>query len=184
MSIEWAKDSINYTATPGGDPFRRYEIALGVKRENITGRVLDLGAGSDCKPADELRGVQVFSLSPDFSSPRNLSRKGRKSSKGKVCAGLGQQLPFADNSFDTVLGQNVIDYIEDKGVVVSEAIRVLKPGGRAYFGPDIPRPDDEEFDSRDDITIEPCGVFGVRPENDSHTGRMFECTRTIVRKSK
>ena len=41
-----------------------------------------------------------------------------------------ERLPFADESFDVVISNGVIDLIPDKDAVFSELFRVLKPGGR------------------------------------------------------
>jgi arsenite methyltransferase len=41
-----------------------------------------------------------------------------------------ERLPFADESFDVVISNGVIDLIPDKEAVFSELHRVLRPGGR------------------------------------------------------
>ena len=41
-----------------------------------------------------------------------------------------ERLPFADESFDVVISNGVIDLIPDKDAVFSELNRVLEPGGR------------------------------------------------------
>jgi ubiquinone/menaquinone biosynthesis C-methylase UbiE len=41
-----------------------------------------------------------------------------------------EQLPFADESFDVVISNGVIDLIPDKDAVFAEIFRVLAPGGR------------------------------------------------------
>jgi len=41
-----------------------------------------------------------------------------------------ERLPFAEESFDVVISNGVIDLIPDKDAVFSELYRVLKPGGR------------------------------------------------------
>lgn len=44
--------------------------------------------------------------------------------------GDGQLLPFPDSAFDTVFLIHVIGHVESPAKVLSEAYRVLKPGGR------------------------------------------------------
>jgi len=44
--------------------------------------------------------------------------------------GEAERLPFADESFDVVISNGVIDLIPDKDAVFSELHRVLVPGGR------------------------------------------------------
>lgn len=48
-------------------------------------------------------------------------------------AAVGEQLPFADHSFDVVLCDNVVDHAESPKQIVAELVRILKPGGLLYF---------------------------------------------------
>jgi SAM-dependent methyltransferase len=48
-------------------------------------------------------------------------------------AARGEELPFADQSFDVVLCDNVVDHAEGPARIVSELARVLAPGGLLYF---------------------------------------------------
>jgi len=41
-----------------------------------------------------------------------------------------EQLPYPDNMFDVVLSHEVLEHVGDDRAAVSEAVRVLKPGGR------------------------------------------------------
>jgi SAM-dependent methyltransferase len=46
-----------------------------------------------------------------------------------VCTGVGEHLPFADDSFDVVFSINVLDHYIDPDDVLAEIRRVLRPGG-------------------------------------------------------
>ena len=46
---------------------------------------------------------------------------------------FGECLPFADDTFDVVLCDNVVDHAESPQRIVSELIRILSPGGLLYF---------------------------------------------------
>jgi len=46
--------------------------------------------------------------------------------------GDGLELPFADDSFDFIMSQAVLEHVPDPFKAVSEMKRVLKPGGRLY----------------------------------------------------
>jgi len=45
----------------------------------------------------------------------------------------GEQLPFANDSFDLVYAHGVVQYTPDDRALVRECHRVLKPGGQAVF---------------------------------------------------
>jgi SAM-dependent methyltransferase len=43
------------------------------------------------------------------------------------------EIPFPDHSFDVVVATEVLEHIDDDHTCIKEAVRVLKPGVRAYF---------------------------------------------------
>jgi SAM-dependent methyltransferase len=53
-------------------------------------------------------------------------------SRGRIATTLADatRLPFADASFDVVTARAVLQFISDRQTAVSEAYRVLRPGGR------------------------------------------------------
>jgi SAM-dependent methyltransferase len=58
----------------------------------------------------------------------------------KVIAAVGEALPFADESFDIVLSDNVIDHAERPAAILTEMVRVLVPSGFLYFTVNIHHP--------------------------------------------
>ena len=52
---------------------------------------------------------------------------------GEFHVANGEQLPFADESFDLVFAHGVVQYTADPQRLVNECRRVLKPGGEAVF---------------------------------------------------
>lgn len=56
----------------------------------------------------------------------------RKARAALPCAlaAAGENIPFADDSFDTVLSHEVIEHVADDRRAVRELLRVAKPGGR------------------------------------------------------
>ncbi len=57
--------------------------------------------------------------------------------------GMGESLPFPDDSFDTVISANVIDHTADPAETLTEIGRVLDPDGRFLFDVnafDTPKP--------------------------------------------
>ncbi len=113
-----------YDARHAGRLGRKYRRIEGSIRSLLSnGDVLDLGCGTGRLlqkiPSESGVGVDI-SLSMLKKAPSNLRR---------LCAD-GHQLPFADQSFDTVLAaQGVIRYME-LSKVMPEIFRVLRPGGR------------------------------------------------------
>ncbi len=45
-------------------------------------------------------------------------------------AATGEHIPFADNTFDSLLSHEVIEHVDDDRQSAREMVRVLKPGGR------------------------------------------------------
>jgi SAM-dependent methyltransferase len=58
----------------------------------------------------------------------------------QTVAACGESLPFADQSFDVVLCDNVVDHGESPKKIVGEIARVLAPGGMLYFTVNVHHP--------------------------------------------
>jgi SAM-dependent methyltransferase len=50
----------------------------------------------------------------------------------RIIDASGEALPFPDGAFDVVYSNNVLEHTTDPAKVLSEAVRVLKPGGTLY----------------------------------------------------
>ncbi len=98
-------------------------------------RVLDVG----CGPGSLAREVallqpevQVIGLDPD----REMLRHAQSHLGGGACCtnGIGQALPFLDNSMDCVTLTLILHHLTrtQKQHALAEAIRVLRPGGRLF----------------------------------------------------
>jgi SAM-dependent methyltransferase len=90
--------------------------------------VLDLGAGAGIveqmnfkKHVNRVCGVDL--------DPRVVSNPFLH--EGKV--GSGEEIPYADNTFDVVFSDNVLEHLDDPKSVFVEITRVLKPGGVFFF---------------------------------------------------
>jgi ubiquinone/menaquinone biosynthesis C-methylase UbiE len=97
--------------------------------------VLDVGAGTGLLAAHVAGLVgssgKVFAIDP---LPLRVALASKKSALIEAKVGRAEDLTaFASDSFDVVYLNSVIHWIEDKPRVVSEARRVLKPGGRLGF---------------------------------------------------
>ena len=111
-------------------------------------RILDLGSGSgrDCYVLSYLAGEKGSVIGEDMT-PEQLAvaRKhldyhrrefGYKHNNVEFIEGYIEQLDeldLADNSFDVVVSNCVVNLSPDKEKVLREVYRVLKPGGEFYF---------------------------------------------------
>lgn len=98
--------------------------------------VLDLGSGGgiDVLLSAKRVGSSGFAYGLDMTdemlalAERNAAEQGVKNVK--FLKGEIEQIPLPDDSVDVVISNCVINLSSDKGQVLREAFRVLKPGGR------------------------------------------------------
>lgn len=76
--------------------------------------VLDAGAGLRKFPAKNVINMEIY----DYPSTDVLA--------------IGQDLPFANETFDAVLSLAVLEHVDDPFLCASELVRVLKPGGKVF----------------------------------------------------
>ncbi len=100
----------------------------------VSGDVLEVGGGNGANlrffPAD----ARLTFLEPNPHMARRLLRRAEKLGREVTIAeDVGEQIPFEDGSFDTVLTTLVLCTVRDLDAVVAEARRVLRPGGRFIF---------------------------------------------------
>lgn len=135
-----------------GRSLRSYEEMLGFRKEDLIGKtVLDLGAGPGALFSKELKAsgidADVISFSPDFSDQKERDRLAPTMSEriskllvlekaegvGGAVAGVAQQMPFKDGSFDKVLALFSVTTwaMGDYRIWLPEIVRTLKSGGEA-----------------------------------------------------
>tara|TARA_R110000772_G_scaffold60429_14_gene136549 strand:+ start:4623 stop:5246 length:624 start_codon:yes stop_codon:yes gene_type:complete len=100
------------------------------------GDVLELGCGGginlqfyDRSKVDKLTGLDPSAELLDYT---------RKEAKAlgfnmDILDGVGEAMPFADDSFDTLLTTFTLCSVQDGKQVLKEMRRVLKPGGKILF---------------------------------------------------
>ena len=101
---------------------------------DLNGRILDNGTGlgtyleaiGRANPAGVRVGLEI-------EHERALAALARADA---IVLGVGEQLPFVDNSFDLILSNEVIEHVTDDRAAVAEMARVARPGGRiVIFAP-------------------------------------------------
>jgi SAM-dependent methyltransferase len=103
-------------------------------------RVLDFAAGT-CWASECLLRLGLRPVAVDLSI--EMMRRGRQRlsaderlvfrDEARFVVARGQQLPFADETFDGVLCMNALHHMPSYVEALREIYRILKPGGRAVF---------------------------------------------------
>ena len=91
------------------------------------GDALDLGCG-DGRLTTELRAERLTGA--DVSAVALARARARLPDGGFVHLTPDEPLPFADTVFDLVLCAETLEHVRDVQLLLSEARRVLRPGGR------------------------------------------------------
>jgi SAM-dependent methyltransferase len=137
----WAED-LDYPAELAHVPEGAVESFAGVANPFSLGRlqpgerVLDLGsgAGTDSLIAAQMVGpegrVTGIDMTPAMLAKARAAAEELGVANVQFVAGEAEELPFADESFDVVISNGVIDLIPDKDAVFAELFRVLARGGR------------------------------------------------------
>lgn len=93
--------------------------------------VLDLGcAGGFMAEALVERGAQVTGIDPAAQAIEAArARAAQMGQDIRYDVGVGEELPYADASFDAVVCVDVLEHVTDLDQVMREVARVLRPGG-------------------------------------------------------
>jgi SAM-dependent methyltransferase len=102
---------------------------------NAGDRVVDLGSGTGAYAVwMAARGCDVVGV--DESAAMLDKARGKRIPTGHVAWVRGDlaQLPWASAIFDVALMHVTLEFVEDPHAALTEAMRVLKPGGRLVLG--------------------------------------------------
>ncbi len=98
-------------------------------------RVLDVGCGGGLL-AEAFGGLGSGVTGVDPSARSVQAARAHAAHTGLVSdyhVARGEELPFADSSFDIVYCCDVLEHVDDLERVLAETARVLKPGGIYFF---------------------------------------------------
>jgi ubiquinone/menaquinone biosynthesis C-methylase UbiE len=115
-------------------PFRFKLAARQISKElqlSHGDKVLELGSGLGLLGKaikEEVDGeVKYFGIELAYQSAEVSGEQGLLESQANVL-----NLPFADNAFDALVTTDVLEHIKDNDRAISEMLRVIKPGGKAF----------------------------------------------------
>lgn len=126
-----------------------YERCVGIQK-TYSGKVLDIGCGRGFLLA---RVAKKAELGTEFYgldiSPKLCEISKENNPGATIVCGDAEHLPFPDNMFDTVFMTEALEHMLDYNLALSEAGRVLKPGGT--FIVTVPNRDWFRYDFYDKI---------------------------------
>ena len=98
------------------------------------GDTLEIGSGTGANLPYFVSAKSLTMLDPDIHMMKKLIARVNSSGKDvQIVKSFGENLPFEDNCFDSVVTTLVLCMVEDVEKVISEIYRVLKPGGKFFF---------------------------------------------------
>ena len=115
----------------------------------VRGDILDMGTGTAlipielCERVEECRVMAIDLSTEMLDLARYRLEIAGMTHRIQLEHVDSKETPFADAMFDLIISNSIIHHIPDPSVVLREAVRVVKPGGRLFFR-DLFRPDTEE----------------------------------------
>lgn len=98
------------------------------------GDLLDFGCGYGGRTVEFQRLAGGFAVGFDVETrmigPALEFARAEGAPRVAYAAGIGEALPFADESFDVVVSYDVFEHVHDPEICLAECLRVLRPGGR------------------------------------------------------
>ncbi|MCH8162469.1 MAG: 3-demethylubiquinone-9 3-O-methyltransferase [Chloroflexi bacterium] len=113
----------------------RVEYFCGVLGDLTGQRLLEIGCGGGLMAEEYAkRGASITAVDRSAASIATAAQHARASGlKIAYAPSVGERLPFNSGSFDAVLSADTLEHVDDVDLVVSEAARVLRPGGRFVY---------------------------------------------------
>lgn len=105
---------------------RRLQMIREAAGERVHGKVFEIGVGL---------GAYLSRLAQDAQQAVGLDVEHERTLEthqhvNQVICGVGEFLPFPQNSFDLIFSNEVLEHVQDDRKSVQEMVRAVKPGGR------------------------------------------------------
>jgi glycosyltransferase involved in cell wall biosynthesis/SAM-dependent methyltransferase/uncharacterized protein YbaR (Trm112 family) len=165
------------TGASAGGPYAAQMVVARIETQVDAGhrRVADLSAINRGNPYPD-RFIELVDEMPDDAMILDCGGGDRRFGDDRVynleylefqlpdLFGDGLCLPFADDSFDLIMSQAVLEHVPDPQRAVDEMTRVLKPGGRIYI----------EIAFMQPLHAVPSHYMNVTPHGIAHLCRNLE----------
>jgi SAM-dependent methyltransferase len=124
--------------------FSRYDIG----REDLLGSdILAVGAGTGI-----IHSIDLDCTTVAVDPLTNAFREALENSSAHLITGVGETLPFKNDSFDIILSRNVLDHTIDPMAVIQEVNRLLRQDGTFILDVNVfklPKPIREQLSTID-----------------------------------
>ncbi len=150
-----------------------------------SGRTLELGAGAGVNLphyTDAVSELVITEPSPHMVARLRRTVAGEPPAAGRwelVRAGA-EELPFGDQSFDTVVGTFVMCTIPDPTRALQEIVRVLRPGGRYIFLEHVHAGEGTRLGRFQDLVEGPHTYVAAGCHPNRRTGELIEASELRV----
>lgn len=148
----------------------RIDYAISANAKVAHGTLLDIGCGS--KPFEQTFEPYIEKYIGLEYSPES----GYRGNRADVC-GDAAFLPFADESFDTILCTEVLEHVPNPEKAIEEFARILRPGGTIITTAPFFYPIHDEYDF---FRYTPDGVAAIMNRYELQVERIEPLSGTAV----
>lgn len=138
MNNEGIKTYAEWQFEKGGETIKHFMAKYTEKEMFENKDVLDMGCGAAGKSlyyikcgAKHVTGVDIVEHYAEESAAM-AEKLGYGDKFNFICASA-YELPFPDNSFDTIIMNDFMEHVDDPERALLESLRLIRPGGRVYI---------------------------------------------------